>query len=361
MNPGERMLLPKDKPVRIPFCRNKKEKVKDVSSLLKRAGILLEEGYTFSEALLMLIPYHVEELETWKERIGQQFHSGSSVADILRHFSVPKHFLILIQIGEENGELAETLIYVSEQMKFYGEIRRKLLKLLVYPAFLIAMMTILFILFRHYFLPNMQQIALSTNSEGLMGLKWAFILLHFPDFLIGFFIITIFIFACSFHYLRRRKVSEQLHFIMKMPIVNHVYKIVLTRQFSHLLGSLLASGISLQQALSILEQQQLSRHLSHITAMLKQRVIFGDSLSDAVKILQCFTPKFDEFIRHGEQSGYLGREMLIYSDLLNERIQAMLKTFIASIQPFFFIVIALCIVAAYLSILLPMYDLVEMM
>lgn len=88
---------------------------------------------------------------------------------------------------------------------------------------------------------------------------------------------------------------------MKIPIVKYVYQVNLTRQFSHLLGSLLVSGISLQQALSILEQQQISRHLSYITALLKQRVKFGDSLSEAVKILQLFMPKFDELIQHGEK------------------------------------------------------------
>lgn len=148
---------------------------------------------------------------------------------------------------------------------------------------------------------------------------------------------------------------------MKIPIVKYVYQVNLTRQFSHLLGSLLVSGISLQQALSILEQQQISRHLSYITALLKQRVKFGDSLSEAVKILQLFMPKFDELIQHGEKNGYLGREMLIFSELLNERIQSTIKFCLASIQPLFFILIAICIVAAYLSILLPMYDLVEIM
>ncbi|MEK4252660.1 competence type IV pilus assembly protein ComGB [Ureibacillus sp. FSL K6-2830] len=344
-----------------PIQRNYKEKVRDVPSLLNRTSILLKEGYTFSDALFMLLPYHVKELEKWNALLQQQFNNGSSAVDILQQLSIPKHFLLLIAIAEEKGDLAESLHHVSKQIKFQEDTQRKIMKLLMYPAFLMILLTMVFILFRSYFLPNIEQLVISNHSEKVNSINFAVVLLHIPDFLILLFIISLFLIFISIHSIRKKEIAHQLNIIMKIPIVKYVYQVNLTRQFSHLLGSLLVSGISLQQALSILEQQQISRHLSYITALLKQRVKFGDSLSEAVKILQLFMPKFDELIQHGEKNGYLGREMLIFSELLNERIQSTIKFCLASIQPLFFILIAICIVAAYLSILLPMYDLVEIM
>lgn len=349
------------KSVDFPFFKNRKDKVRNVPSLLKRIGTLMKEGYTFSDALFMLLPYHVDDPEKWNGMMQQQFNSGSRVSDILKYFPIPKHFLLLTNIAEEKGELAESLHHISGQMEFQREMARKVAKLLAYPFFLITILAIVFVIFRNYFLPNMQQIATSTNSAGIASLKLAMVLLHFPDFLIAATVVGVVSTIGMIHYIRKRDIAEQLNMLLKIPVVNYVYKLHLTRQFSHLLGSLLLSGISLQHALSILEEQEMSRHVSYVAALLKHRVIFGDSLGEAVKILGLFTPKFDEFIKHGERSGHLGREMLIFSELLDGKIQSMLKTCMATIQPLFFILIALCIVAAYISMLLPVYDLVEIM
>ncbi|MFC5559262.1 competence type IV pilus assembly protein ComGB [Ureibacillus thermophilus] len=343
------------------FLHKKKEKVRDVPSLLKRTSVLLKEGYIFSDALFMLLPYHVQELEKWNGKLQQDFNNGASVTDILKNFPIPKHLLLTIQLAEEKGELAETLSQVSEQMKFQQDLQKNVGKLLAYPAFLMMILTIIFVVFRNYFLPNIQQITANSDSEELTSLKLAVVLLHFPDFLLLSLVITfIFIVSCR-HYFRKWKVREQLKIIMKIPIVRSVYQYHFTRQFSYLIGSLLVSGISLQQALSILEEQKTSHYVSYIATQLKQRVIFGDSLSEAVKVTQFFASNFEEFIKHGERSGYLGREMLIFSEMLYERMQSILKTCMAAIQPLFFILIAICIIAAYISMLLPIYDLVEIM
>lgn len=343
------------------YVENRKNgKVQHVSSMLIRISTLLKEGYIFSDALMMLLPYHVKQIEYWNRRIQHQLSNGSSVVDLLQPFSIPKHLLIMIQIAEEKGDLPETLKHVANEMQFAEEMQKKVVKLLMYPIFLIVLLTTIFILFRTYFLPNLQQLA-STNQHNVNSFHLSSTLLHLPDFFLLLLLITISISLICIYFVKKQQVENQIKILVQVPVVNFFYKINVTRQFSRLLGSLLIAGFSLQQSLTILEEQDLSTHLSHITTLLKKRVIYGDSLSNAIHMLQLFTPSFEEFIKHGEKSGYLGREMIIYSDLLDERIQGILKSCISSIQPLFFIIIALCIVAAYISILLPMYDLIDIM
>lgn len=340
--------------------KRKNDRVRHVPAMLDRISALLLEGYIFSDALLMLLPYHVKDIEIWTSRIQQQFSKGASVVDILQPFLIPKHLLIMIQIAEEKGDLPETLKHVANQMKFIEQMRKKITKLLMYPTFLIVILTTIFVLFRTYFLPNLQQIA-SSSHNLVTSLTLTSTLLHLPDIFLLFLFTLVCLSILSIYLVRRQKVENQIMILLRVPIVNYFYKLNITRHFSRLLGSLLVAGFSLQQALSILEEQDLSRHLSHITTLVKKRVIFGDSLSNAINILQLFAPNFEVFIKHGEKTGYLGREMLIYTELLDERMKGAMKIFISSIQPTFFIIIALCIVAVYLSMLLPMYDLIDLM
>lgn len=188
-----------------PIQRNYKEKVRDVPSLLNRTSILLKEGYTFSDALFMLLPYHVKELEKWNALLQQQFNNGSSAVDILQQLSIPKHFLLLIAIAEEKGDLAESLHHVSKQIKFQEDTQRKIVKLLMYPAFLMILLTMVFILFRSYFLPNIEQLVISNHSEKVNSINFAVVLLHIPDFLILLFIISLFLIFISIHSIRKKK------------------------------------------------------------------------------------------------------------------------------------------------------------
>ena len=65
------------------------------------------------------------------------------------------------------------------------------------------------------------------------------------------------------------------------------------------------------------------------------------------------------FVQHGELTGYLGKELLLYSEVLMEQIEQQTQRILRIIQPSFFIMIAICIVGAYLAILMPMYNLVH--
>lgn len=73
-----------------------------------------------------------------------------------------------------------------------------------------------------------------------------------------------------------------------------------------------------------------------------------------------FQKDFPMFVEHGEHSGYLGKELVLYSDLLMEKQEQLLQKILAFVQPSFFILIAACIIAAYISLLLPIYHMIEL-
>lgn len=78
-----------------------------------------------------------------------------------------------------------------------------------------------------------------------------------------------------------------------------------------------------------------------------------------MEIVGFFYPKFEHFIAHGEASGLLGRELILYCELLDEKLQKIIERMLAIIQPLLFVIIAICVIAAYLSILIPMYDVID--
>lgn len=342
-----------------PIQLAKQEKVKELPTLLERLGTLLKEGYTFSDAIYLLLPFHVEQVEQFQESINRKLRNGVNVVEILQCFSLPKHYLIAIKIAEENGDLASALHNVSKQMVFNAEMAKKLQRLLAYPVVLFIFISAIFIAFRTYFLPNIEQIIESRTTSKEQSLDVTKIFLHLPDAIFLFFIVVVLGTLGFIMFVKKRSIEQQLSMILKIPIIRYFYKLQMTRQFARYLGSLLDGGFSIQQALHILQQQQFNQHLSHLCLKIEKRIIYGDSLEQAVTVTAYFFSKFEVFVHHGEKSGYLGKELLIYCELLDDKLQTYIRTAIGITQPLLFLIIATCIIAAYLSVLLPMYSLIE--
>lgn len=335
------------------------ERVENIPSLLERMSTLLDEGYTLADSIIMLLPYHVKNIESWQMKIEEHLRNGGNIIELFDILSIPRHYLISIKIAEENGTLVETLKAISKEMEFNEKTKKKLGKLLLYPVILLLFLISIFVAFRTFFLPNIEQIIESRAQNGLSSLAMTKVFLYFPDVLLTFTLLITIVCICFFLYLKNSPIKRQIEMLLRLPIVSYFFKLHMTMNFSRMVGSLVAGGLSLQQALEILHQQDLNRYLKEVALKVKHGVLYGDSLSQVVQSSDLFFSKCDEFIKHGEKSGYLGRELMIYSDLLNEKMHSIIKISLSLVQPFFFVLIALSIIAAYLSILLPMYNIIE--
>lgn len=334
--------------------------VRRLPELIQRMSQLLHEGYTFANCLTMLMPYYVKDFEYWHTVIHDCFQQGQSATTILQKFGVKPQYLVAIQLAENSGRLAETLQTISQQMIFHEKIKNQFMKILLYPALLFSFIISLFIAFRLYYLPTVEQLLFSRTVETKSGtMQWTKWLLHVPDYFIIFALVCVMFIVITFFYVKRKRVDLQVYFLIKTPIIRYFWRLIITRQFARSLGDLLTSGMSLQQSLEYLKEQEYQQHLSFIAHKVHERLIYGDSLPQVVILLNYFHPRFEQFIHHGEVSGLLARELIIYSELLDGKLQNMIHMTMKFIQPLLFLVIASCIIAAYLSILLPMYKMLD--
>ena len=155
---------------------------------------------------------------------------------------------------------------------------------------------------------------------------------------------TVFIFRCDGRYaLEKRPETGLLAGLWQFP---NVSKKLTTEE-------------ALQEALKLLRTQRHHPIISRIAESLHDEVKTGIALSFAVERHAFAANDMAAFIRHGEATGMLGKELMLYSEVLLDRIELQAQRSLKIIQPSFFVLIAVCIVAAYLAILLPMYNLVH--
>ncbi|WP_213422965.1 competence type IV pilus assembly protein ComGB [Bhargavaea massiliensis] len=339
--------------------RRAKRRLHQPERFLSRAAGLMDEGYTFHDSVRMLLPHHLDDPDGAEQVLEQNLRSGEGPDEILENIGFSPALLIPVGIAVSHGNLPEAIRTVSDRLKRRGKTLEKLRKATLYPAVLFGFIALLFVLFRTLFMPNMEKMLAGRGGEGEAMALSAF-LLRIPDFLMGAAGVMSAGAVIAYLAWTRQSAEVKLRAVHSVPVLSRWIRMGHTSVFAREMGTLLGGGIPLQQAISILAEQDERSMLAFMTRTTGQRILMGDPLHEAVRHAGGFMPDFPSFIRHGEEGGHLPREMLVYSELIDEKIGEESEKLIAVIQPVLFGILAVCIMGAYLALMLPVYSMVEL-
>ncbi len=164
----------------------KKEILQNRPVFLERLSVLLTEGYTFHDAVTLLVPHHLKDYNPVLEAMNNDFKEGFGVTHILASFGFSSGTLLPIAIAEVDGRVAQALSGMAVRMRKAEEKRKKLKNLLIYPIVLFILIAALLMAFRRFFLPNMEALAISRKSEdGGFVSSLPSLVTKIPDFIIG--------------------------------------------------------------------------------------------------------------------------------------------------------------------------------
>jgi competence protein ComGB len=333
---------------------------KKQAQFLLRLSTLLEEGYTFHTSVIMLLPHLVKKVNEASEQVERIMRNGEGVSAVLQVLGIPKAYLLPIEMAESHGRLNKAIITLYHHISVIERAKASFKRIMMYPMFLFSILALLFIAFRTYFLPNMKSLVASRpHAPTDHVLDWTTLLLHLPDFILGVCVSIMISYFILRKIVLRKPIQYQIYLLKKIPILSRWIKLTWTRGFAQETGTLLAGGLSLQETLIRLTTQTYQPYLKVMSLQVYDFILLGESVEKAVFMTDCFLKDFPTFIAHGEASGHLAKELLIYSDLLTEQIELDVTRNLAYIQPILFFVLAVCILAAYLSILLPVYGMID--
>lgn len=328
------------------------------AQFLMRLSALMAEGYLFPVALTLLLPMHTPRVDDALAGMDRILKGGGNAAEVLKFLGFRERVLFPVEIAEFHGRLSEAIKGIAAGFKRTQDVQKKLQNILVYPISLLVLTAALFLFFRTNYVPNLSALISSLQKDAdHQGVP--VYLLRIPDVFIALLIISA---AATFLvrlYLKSQPVERQISLLLQMPLIGPSVRLYWSQLASRELGTLLHSGIPLQEALRLLHKQRHHIVISHIAGTLHEQVKTGIPLSLAIERHNFSAHDMAAFTRHGEATGMLGKELVLYSEVLMDRIELQAQRSLKIIQPTFFVLIAVCIVAAYLAILLPMYNLVH--
>ncbi|MDO5374702.1 MAG: type II secretion system F family protein [Staphylococcus rostri] len=119
------------------------------------------------------------------------------------------------------------------------------------------------------------------------------------------------------------------------------------------------NGIKLNDIVQIYLEQSENSFLTYVGETLKSEIQKGDDFSNILMNMNCFEKNFITYIEQGEKRDKLDIELIVYSTFIMDHIQSFIHRHIKLIQPIMFTMIGLLIMAVYLVMMLPVFEMMQ--
>ncbi|MCG3089061.1 competence type IV pilus assembly protein ComGB [Sporosarcina cyprini] len=331
------------------------------SAFLRRLAELLDQGYTIHDSIVILLPHYVRDYEPILNLAENAFRSGMTVTQVLEAIGFKRTVLLPIAVAEVDGTLIISLRELAGRLELKEKRDKRLKRILIYPAFLFIFMAFLLLLFRQFFLPNFQVLAQTRQAETSFSTLLPVIVGKIPDvLLLSFIAAAVGLFIVKKWYAKLTP-AEKIRKLVRIPVIGSFLLKTKTSELTGEIGSLLRSGLPIQEALAMLENQRLDVLIAEMASNLKQHLIQGIPFEQAILLTDGLESNLASFAKHGSDTGHLAEELILYSAHSFETMESDISKWLAVIQPLLFTLLAICILLAYLAILLPVYGMIETM
>jgi competence protein ComGB len=326
-----------------------------------RLGEMLQRGFTMVESIDFLLLSIDQPPLNKALRVGfERLKNGDRLHDVLKEVGCHPTVCTLIYFAEQHGKMADVLKEAGQWLLKRNEEQQKLKRLLQYPILLCMFVGLLFVILRWFLYPQLEYLHGSFSySTSSLNSFLSFLLYDGP---VVVFIASLLILGLAVIFLPYWKTQtplQKVEIYRRLPIVRIYFTLYHTHFFSRQLSFLLASGFSIMDIIRLFEKQPFKPFYKEMASYFHEQLMKGREFSTIVEDLPYFKKELSIIIRHGEWNGKLEYELDYYSRQCLEELERYIKQLIQWVQPVVFIFIGMVIIILYLSVMFPLYDMIN--
>jgi len=296
--------------------------------------------------------------------VYQTVERGQTLAESLEAFPniFNDLFVSFVRVGESTGRLEEALRVLSQQLQKEYDLRRAVRGGLMYPAVILVALVAVATAMMIFVVPKLVEVfegfdvELPLMTRLLIGTS-NFIQVYWYIVVAGLVALS----ALGWILWRMESVKNSiLHWLLYLPILGPIMQKINLARFSRNLSSLLASGVSFIEALEILGNN--TPHPSYAAVFkaaqehVKQGKVLSEFLSDFKRL---FPPLITNVIAVGEETGELDAVLKEVALFYESEVDQTMKNLTSILEPVLMIIIGLAVGALAVSVISPIYGLVN--
>ncbi len=351
-------LLTKDLDISI----GKRVSAKELAIFCRQFSSIINAGVTIVSALEML--YEQSENKYMSNAIREvqsSVEKGESLADGMR--TQPKVFpeilINMVEAGEASGSLDIAFDRMTTHFEKSNSLKSTVKNAMVYPIMVVLVSIIVIIIMMVKVVPSFTEMFDEVDGElpaiTKMVIHISNIFVH-HGILIALCTAILVILFCL--YRNSDKGRYQLSALaLKLPLFGKLVRKSCSATFTRTLSTLLASGISLIDAVEITARVVDNEVFKEALIRAKEDVERGVALSEPLEACGQFPPMVFRMIRIGEETGNMESMLDKIADFYEEDVQNTTKALTTIMEPLIIIVLAIIVGTIMLAVLSPMFEL----
>ena len=342
----------------------KKIKDKELAIICSQFAIILTSGLPIVRCVEMVAAQaRTKELQKMLKKVAEDVSGGYSLAQSFENNATgfPTTFIETVRAGEQSGTLEECFKKLHKYYDKTAKMKAKIISTLTYPAIVICVAVIVFIIIMVVAVPAFTSVFLELGTE-LPGITKAVVAMS--DFVTGYWYIVIAVIAAIVIAIKLYKQTDsgQMFFgnlARKVPVFGKLNIKTAASNYARTLSTLVYSGLPMIEALGITADTMKNALYKKALKNAREEVSKGVPLSEPITACGLFPPMVSHMTRIGEETGDLEGMLTRLADYYDEEVELATQTVMAAIEPMIILVLALIVgvlVAAVMAPMLTMYQ-----
>ncbi|HEX7368553.1 MAG TPA: type II secretion system F family protein [Candidatus Saccharimonadales bacterium] len=362
-----------------------KVKMSDLVIFSRQLSTMISAGVPLARSLAALqadseSPY----LRSVIAGVTKDVEGGATLGDAFAKY--PKVFsevyVNMVRAGENGGILDEILKRLATQVEQDASMRKKIKGAMMYPIVILTVTVIAFFGIMLFIVPKIASIMTSLGGPTAKLPAYTRVLLGASNFCVhssiiklipgigaiplinklpNLFIIVIILGIGVFflrRYIKTPKGKYWFHAqLLRTPIIKTIILKIAIARFSRTFASLMSSGVSVLDALSVtggaIGNRVIQRELQDAAVQVKN----GKQLSEPLSQSKHFPPIVSQMLAVGEETGEMDTVLIKVADFYEEEVNVLIDSLAAIIEPVLIIFLGAAVGLLAASVMGPIADL----
>lgn len=329
---------------------------KELLLFTRELSVLLKAGLPLDNALSVLGQVSTESaVAKVVGEIRDAVRGGRPLSQALNeHESFGRFYVNMVRAGEAGGVLDEVLVRLAEHLERARELRETVVSALIYPAILLGVALISVVVLLVFVVPQFSDLFADMGKALPLPTQ---VVIAAGEFLTGYWwllgMLIVLAVVVGRRLLKKPEIALKAdRWLLRLPLFGELVLKAETTRFSRTFSTLLRSGVSVAEALSISGATAANGVVEGAVASAAEEVRRGRRISDVLRDTSPFPPLALHLIRVGEESGDLEGMLEQVAQIYDGEVQATIKRLLAILEPALILGLGVVIAGIIISILI---------
>ncbi|HUJ10052.1 MAG TPA: type II secretion system F family protein [Verrucomicrobiae bacterium] len=351
--------------IEIKFLSSGKVKSKALTAFTRQLATLIDAGLPLLRGLDVLRKQEKNPtLKRTLQQLADSVEAGSTFSEALaQHPKIfTRLFVNMVRAGEAGGVLDVTLNRLAEFQEKAQRIKNKVISAMVYPTVVIFVAISIVTFLMIVIVPKFQEIFNDLLEGKSLPPLTLFVMavsnLVKDQFLLVAGVIAGLVIALK---LLGKTVKGRYYldlFKLKAPVFGQLIRKVSIARFTRTLGTLIASGVPILQALNIVRDTSGNAVVAKAVSQVHDSVKEGERIVEPLEASKVFPPMVISMVDVGEETGALPDMLMKIADVYDDEVDNAVGAITSLLEPIMIVILAVIVGTIVIAMFLPLISVI---